>query len=215
MDGGIDKVQQDLESVYRQRADEVPFHGWTHIRFVVEKSLLAAEDLGADSELVALAAYVHDLNYLKGGSRELSSGQPLRSQILKQAGYDMKSISIIEKIVRDASTSNRDAHISIEAQALSDGDTAFKSLPTTPLLTPLFLQETGTSLRHLATQIVAEQESLSEQGIYFYSSRISERYGVWAKQNVSYWRRVLDSLDDPLAELATRDLDELISRQAR
>jgi uncharacterized protein len=115
---------------------------------------------------------------------------------MQDVGLDSGFAARVEEIIQEARTSRRHARISPEAMALSDGDTAFKALPTTPLMAADYMRETESSLRALARKIVDEQAPLNRQGIYFYSESARQAYGAWGSENLALWTRVLDSLDD-------------------
>lgn len=191
-----------------QSRRDVPFHGWHHVHFVAEKSAEFAKELGADPGIVRIAAYVHDVNYLvapRGGAGE---GKSIRQRILQEAGLTREAIDRVEEIVLAAETRSRDDQISAEAMALSDADTLFKALPITPVkLAPLYMYETGRSLRELAEKIVHEQAPLDEQGIYFYSES-AKRYEPWAKANLQLWTHILAALNDTSIESLIDEVDD-------
>jgi len=186
-----------VQDIYRAHSDQVPYHGWHHVDFVVQKSMLFLPELLADETFTIAAAYVHDFNYLVTGNSDEKAGLNLRYQALSECGFDDMQIERIENIVMEARTGGRHQDISQEAKALSDADTAYKALPVTPLMTVLYLSETGRSLRQLASKIVTEQTPLRQQGIYFYSMCAQATFGGWADANLELWTRVLDSLDSP------------------
>jgi len=194
----IADVSQRVESLYAARHDDVPFHGWHHVEFVRAKSKEFARELGANESLVEVAALVHDLNYLVDTTTDAKRGSKLRSEVLGSAGLDQGQRRKVEHIVRQAETRSRDADISAEAKALSDADTLFKALPITPVvLAPLYMRETGRSLRELAEKIVEEQVPKREREIYFYAPSAKDRYREWGDANLNLWTCLLQSLDDP------------------
>ena len=194
----LEKVRDAVQKLYEGRAREVPFHGWHHVDFVARKSLVFARELGAVEWLTVAAAYTHDLNYLVNTRTGAAAGSQLRTEILEGVGVGAESVTRIDAIVLEAETAVRGAEISREAQALSDADTLFKALPITPIiLAPLFMQETGLSLRELAKKITSEQVPLRDQEIYFYSSSARERYGLWGDVNLRLWQHLMVALDDP------------------
>ena len=197
--GKLDRLHSACESLYNERVDDVPFHGWHHVEFVASKTALFARELGADEALAVAAAYTHDLNYLVGkGKLDAASGGELRRQVLRNVEIAEEIIDRIEVIVREGQTAARDANISLEAQALSDADTLFKALPITPVvLAPRFMEETGYGLRRLAEKITSEQVPLRDQEIYFYSQSAREKYGEWGDINLRLWQQIMSSLDDP------------------
>lgn len=194
--GETDTLRDAVYEIYRVNAGKVPYHGWHHVEFVAEKAALYTTELKADETLTLAAAYVHDFNYLFPKESASSASRDLRREVLGGVGFGQDIASRVEQIILEARMSRRHAHISAEAKALSDGDTAYKSLPITPLMTVDYLFETGATLASLAQKIVREQTPLADQGIYFYSTLAREAYGPWAEANLQMWTRVLHSLDN-------------------
>ena len=177
---------------------KVTFHGWPHVSFVAKNARKFAIELKADPAIAEIAGLVHDLNYLVAARSDASEGSHLRAKTLRDAGLDSQSISVIEDVVIAAETHTRGRNISREAMALSDADTLFKALPITPVvLAPLYMRETGRSLRELAEKIVGEQVPLRDEEIYFYSESAKKRYEGWGDANLRLWSCILESLDDP------------------
>lgn len=183
-----------------QSADYLLFHGWHHIEFVHDKSVVFARDLGADERFVQICALVHDLNYVaeKQAWSNVQKGDALRQDILSSVGFSSLAIDHINQVIKEAATENRNEDISLPAKALSDADTLFKALPITPILfASRFLQQTGYDVKKLGQKIVSEQRPLLDQNIYFYSSLAQEKYLKWAETNIILWESVVACLDDP------------------
>jgi uncharacterized protein len=186
-----------MEDLYAGQEKEVPFHGWHHVVFVAANARRFAGELSADSVRAEIAGLVHDVNYLVASRSHASSGRFLRHKVLSDIGMTADSIAAIEDIVVAAETRSRGKDISPEAMALSDADTLFKALPITPvILAPLYMRETGSSLRELAEKIVGEQVPLRDSGIYFYSDSAKKKYERWGDVNLALWTCILDALDD-------------------
>jgi uncharacterized protein len=187
-----------VTALYSRQAREIPFHGLHHVNFVAVNARKFARELGADPAKVEIAALVHDVNYLVAARSGVAAGEQLRHEILRQAGLDEDSAAEIEEVVATAETNVRDRNISAEAMALSDADTLFKALPITPVvLAPLYMRETGISVRDLADKIVSEQVPLRDDGIYFYSASAKQKYARWGNVNLTLWSCIRESLDDP------------------
>ena len=187
-----------LEAKNSSFGRKVSFHGWPHVSFVAKNAHRFAVELKADPWTAEMAGLVHDVNYLVDARSDASGGAVLREKILSECGLDSKSISVIENVVVTAQTSARGRSISREAMALSDADTLFKALPITPvILSPLYMRETGRSLRELAEKIASEQVPLREEEIYFYSNSAKQKYEDWGDVNLRLWSFILESLDDP------------------
>jgi uncharacterized protein len=175
------------------------FHGWHHVKFVHDKAIEFAQELGSDVEKVAVAALLHDLNYIFSDSTQPEAA---RDQIIKymlDSNYDHKQAEKIVSIIEDSHTEYRGGRmLTPEAQALSDADTLFKSLPITPILfSSKFISEKKLDINILANKIISEQKPLLDKNIYFYSKSANENYLKWAKINLSLWENVQEALKDP------------------
>ena len=201
----ITHLRQILENLYIERGKDLPYHGWHHIYFVAKKAVLFAGELGADVEIVEAAALTHDLNYLVEPYSEPEAGKQLRESYLGKAKFNAKEIQEIETIVMQGHMGTRHADISDAAKALSDADTLYKSLPTTPiLLTGNFIAQNKVDIETLAAKIVREQRPLMDQDIYFYTDAAKSRYMHWAKVNLAMWENVLEATHDPDVEETLR-----------
>jgi uncharacterized protein len=197
----IDAVEQQVRELCQRLAERLPFHGWHHVSFVRAKSVQFAEVNGADVAVVETAALVHDVNYVVQRNSTAAAGRRLRLEILAKAGVIRPIAGWIDRIVREAEMAARHREISLEAQALSDGDTLFKALPVTPVvLAHRYLAETGVSLRELANKIVSEQQDVHDDGYYFYNPDAAATYTRWAAANLQLWQCIKESLDDPTVE---------------
>lgn len=193
----VNVIRQRVRELYVGRNRDVPFHGWHHVEFVSSKAVEFAVELGAEPLLVEASALVHDLNYLVDTKTDASGGAQLRQTVLAKSDVDYAVISRIESIVLEAETQSRNGDISIEAMALSDADTLFKALPITPVvLAPLYMRETGRSIKELALKIVNEQVPLNQSQIYFYSPSARQKYTKWGEANLRLWLCILEALED-------------------
>lgn len=182
----LGSVWLTMEELYAGQTREVPFHGWHHVRFVAVNAGRFAAELGADAVQAEIAGLVHDVNYLVTNRSHAADGRVLRQRVLTMVGMAEDDIAAIEDIVVTAETHSRGKDLSPEAMALSDADTLFKALPITPvILAPLYIRETGMSLRELAEKIVGEQVPLRDNGIYFYSDSAKQKYAQWADANLN------------------------------
>lgn len=194
----VDAVERVVRALY-DRHEALPFHGWHHVRFVRDKSVEFARRNGSDPRLVAIAALVHDVNYIVDRTSEVEAGAALRASLLAEAGAAPELVPVVERIVCEADMATRHAHIGLAAQALSDADTLFKALPTTPVvLAHHYLRETGVGLRALANRIVGDQQRAYDAGFYFYDRDAAARYSGWAEVNLRLWSSILESLEDPI-----------------
>jgi uncharacterized protein len=195
----LERIEQLVRELYDNIVShEVTFHGWPHICFVRKKAVELAARNGADVSIVSAAALVHDLNYIAERNSEPDEGRTLRRGVLAEVGVSDVTTAMIEELVETAHTRNRGPRLSPEAEALSDADTLFKTLPITPVaLSYLFRHETGMSLATMAEKIVHEQRPLVANGIYFYDRDVERDYGRWARANIALWSYVSECLQDP------------------
>jgi uncharacterized protein len=194
----ITKLKSIVFDMYDKNTDRLSFHGLDHIIFVTSKAKEFGLALGANIFLVESASLTHDLNYMVRKNSEPTEGAILRRKLLNSAGYEMCEIDRIESIILEAHMKSRvNNEISVEAKALSDGDTLFKALPITPIIfAQKYLAENGVSLQELAKKIIGEQMILIDEGIYFYSNPAKRKYLKWAKANINLWANVLECLKD-------------------
>ena len=168
----IQKLKTLLKRLYWKNSKKLLFHGWHHISFVSKKAIEFAESIGANTFLAESAGLVHDLNYIVMPNSEPEAGSDLRGKILTKAGYSHDEIDRIKKIIMEAHTRTRTDKISKEGKALSDGDTLFKALPTTPILfAGKYIEQNRVNITQLAHKVSSEQNKLMKSGIYFYISK--------------------------------------------
>jgi uncharacterized protein len=211
----LSALSKAVRALYARYDSRLPFHGWHHVRFVRDKAIEFAKANGADVRFVAAAALVHDVNYVVRRNSNVAAGRDLRTELLTSAGASPELARRVDRVVCEADMGARGREISLEAQALSDADTLFKALPTTPVvLAHRYLAETGTSLRELARKIVGEQGRAYDGGFYFYNPDAAARYSGWARANLTLWRCILDSLDDPIVDDLVRSIDANLVDQA-
>nr|WP_179953705.1 HD family phosphohydrolase [Lentzea guizhouensis] len=197
----IADVEQRVRRLCEDLAAKLQFHGWHHVSFVRDKAVHFAGRNGAAADVVEVAALVHDLNYMVRRNSLPTDGEALRRKVLFVSGVCIGDIEWVERIVVEAEMRTRHRDISLEAQALSDADTLFKALPVTPVvLAHKYLQENGITLRELAYKIVGEQVGKADDGYYFYDDEAAATYTKWAEVNLSLWRCIVESLDDPCVE---------------
>lgn len=199
------KLKVLLKELYLKNSKKLLFHGWHHISFVSKKGAEFAKSIGADVFLVESAGLVHDLNYIVIANSEPEVGQSLREKYLLKAGYSDQEIVQIERIIMESHTRTRTRKISKEGKALSDGDTLFKALPTTPILfASKYIEQNKVDIAKLAHKVSSEQNKLMKSGIYFYTTLAKKKYLKWAKINLALWNNVNEALKDA-------DVSEMLS----
>ena len=185
MDLSSDKLVLSVRTIYAKHHQKLHFHTWYHTQFVRKHAVAFANELGAGALIVDLSALLHYLNYIVAAQSAPDIGRSLRGTLLDEAGYSGEIASAVEEIILQSHTANRSAEISLEAKALSDADTLFKTLPITPILfAHKYMSENDVSIQVLAEKVVEEQRPLFDRGCYFYTTSAKKKYKQWAETNI-------------------------------
>lgn len=158
-----------------------------------------AQHLGADIPLSQAAALTHDLNHVahKGVWTESKEGALLRKQMLTDCKIQDDLIQRIEAIIQSCEIVHRGTNLSLEGQALSDADSLFKVLPSTPILfTAGMMKQTDWSIKRIAEKVVRDQLKLIESDTYFFSDYARQNYMHLARANIYQMRDLLETLND-------------------
>lgn len=196
----FDKFYKIINDLYHlpENKSKLLFHGWHHIQFVHKKAIQFAEFLKCDLEKVAVASLVHDLNYIFSDKLEPEAARVQIIKYITQAGYSGDYANEIATLIEDSHLAYRgDRKLSEESKALSDADTLFKALPTTPILfASKFITQNHYNIEKLGNKVVDEQKPLMDSGNYFYTDLAKQKYLKWARINLEMWEGVLESLND-------------------
>lgn len=191
------KLHKLVFELYTQHKKTLLFHGWHHINFVTNKAREFAILINTNVEIVESAALVHDINYIVELNSDPIAGQKLRSELLSEVGFDEIEVNRIEDIINESHTASRTVHISNEGKALSDADTLFKAIPTTPIFfSSKYVLENNINISKLANKIVTEQRPLIDQDIYFYIPEVKAKYNSWALSAIELWENMIEALQD-------------------
>lgn len=171
---------------------KVLFHNWEHIQFVHDHAIEFAKELKCSEELVAVSALLHDLNYIYSNTTNPLNGENEIREFLNNVGYLEDFINkVVEIIGQEDIERRKDNVLSDEAKALSDADSLYKIIPTTPLLkTYKFLEENNMSLEQLAEKILKDQTDLIESGRFFYTEIAKKKYGYLVENHLNLWKSV-------------------------
>lgn len=193
----INILRTKIKEVYDEHSKELLFHGWHHINFVSKKAVEFAKSIKADLFIVDASALTHDLNYIVEPNSEPEVAKEMRKNIFLDSGFSIDEIEHVENVIMESHMRTRSEEISLEGKALSDADTLFKSLPTTPIFfASKYITQNKVDIYKLAKKITDEQNPLMEKGIYFYTQEANNRYLKWAKSNLTMWNYVMESLND-------------------
>ncbi|MDT0169453.1 HD domain-containing protein [Pseudarthrobacter sp. BRE9] len=203
----LSRLRRAIFKLLTSHSDDIPYHGWPHVRFVADHGARLAAAVGADSDLVAAAGLVHDLNYLVRPGSQVKEGITLMRKYLRDAGYNSSQMDRVTSIVLEADLATRGPIVSSEVACLSDADSLFKVLPVTPvLLARDYLKENHVSLKELAESIIGEQASRLEEGYYFYTDEAKDLYDGLARQSIIMWNSILESLENDEVSLLVEDI---------
>lgn len=126
MEPETDKLYRSLESEVKQRFEqEGSGHDWWHIFRVVTMARRLAREAGADEQLTALAALLHDIADHKFHGGDLEAGPRVAEQLLRQHGADATIIQKVQQIIREVSFKGAGVATpvsSIEAACVQDAD---------------------------------------------------------------------------------------------
>ena len=118
----LSKIILDAEEFIRQMyADEASGHDYLHIKRVVTNAQKILVNVTADSDLVILSAWLHDLGdyKLNGG---IDKSAELIRQFLEKKNVDEEKINRMITIVSEVSFSKGKKVSSIEAAIVQDAD---------------------------------------------------------------------------------------------
>ncbi len=198
MTASFDQLLTQIEALYLDHNQELVYHGWHHINFVLKKSIEFSKSINADTQLVKAAALTHDLNYLIEPNSKPESATKLRSEILSQNGYSQSQIDRIESIIMEAHTAYRTEKISPEGMALADADNVYKILPINPIMfSGKYITQNHVDIHKLAQKITSEQNPLMAKGIFFNTELAKKKYLGYAKTNLQLWNSLAESFSDP------------------
>lgn len=191
------KIVYDLYHLPENKA-KLLFHGWHHIEFVHNKAIEFAIELKCNVEKVAVSALLHDLNYIFSDKLEPEAARLNIIEYVIKVGYDKDYAEEIANLIENSHLAYRGTReLSDESKALSDADTLFKAIPTTPILfASRFITQNKYDIEKLGNKVVNEQKPLMDADEYFYTDIAKRKYLKWAKTNLDIWENILESLGD-------------------
>ncbi len=110
----------ELMSEVVRRVGTAGVHGLEHAMRVVKWALFLGRDVGADPEVLAVAALLHDI-VREGEDHALRSAEEAR-KILLSHGYDEDFVERVYLAIRDHSYSSGRVPETLEGKVLSDAD---------------------------------------------------------------------------------------------
>jgi hypothetical protein len=145
----VRQVARIVEQACASEDNMFGYNIWTHhITLVVQNGLLLAERLGADREIVELAALLHDYAGIKNrdwAEEHHLYGQAEAGRILGALGYPPDRIRAIQHCIATHRGSVREEWQSVEAEIVANAD-AMTHLQRIPSLLYLAFVEHGMSV---------------------------------------------------------------------
>ena len=74
-------------------------YNWYHNEFVTKYAIILAEKLGADVEIVRIAARFHDIDYSRGSENHTHDSAEYASKFLEDLGYPKDRIKKVRKAI--------------------------------------------------------------------------------------------------------------------
>lgn len=129
----VEEIRKHVIKRYQERDDAEGMDMYeTHVKYVVEYAKTLAEKLGADVEVVEIAALLHDIARIDGlNENHHIEGAKYAEELLNGLGYDSDKISIIKNCIMSHRGSVDIPQKTIEAKCLASGDAMahFRSIP--------------------------------------------------------------------------------------
>lgn len=99
-----------------------PSHDWSHMERVAQRALHLAREVGANTEVVLVSAYLHDLGRGEPGEDHLSAGVLQARELMNQLNYPPDFQEAVLHCIRAHSFSCGEEPQTLEAQVLRDAD---------------------------------------------------------------------------------------------
>jgi uncharacterized protein len=120
----IEKVRIFVEEECRKPSSNYGYELYEfHFISVVKYAKLLAEKLGADVDLVQIAAWLHDIGSIKEGRKDHHiTGANIAEEKLRELNYPKEKIELIKKCILNHRGSINNKRESIEEQIIADAD---------------------------------------------------------------------------------------------
>jgi putative nucleotidyltransferase with HDIG domain len=120
----VDQIQKFVETESRSPSSKYGYGPYKyHFAVVVEYAQELAKELGADEEIVTLAAWLHDIGSIVYGRKDhhITSAKIAKNE-LKKLGYPADKIEHIKKCILNHRGSQKNNHQSLESQIIAEAD---------------------------------------------------------------------------------------------
>ncbi len=114
-------IIEKIKEIVRKEADDWDWN--YHIPIVVKYSKILAKKMGADEEVVEIAAWLHDITRLNGGDETHHITGPVEAErILKGLGYPQDKIERIKHCINSHRGSQSIKRETVEAECVASAD---------------------------------------------------------------------------------------------
>lgn len=171
----LDYLQQEVYSRCKQPANKFGMGCYYHIEAVVKNGVLLAEKYGADTEVVMIAAWLHDIasvtDYALYENHHIH-GAEIAYELLSKLSYEEAKILLVQECIRNHRGSVTLKKSSIEELCVADADAIshFDSVP---------------SLLYLA---YVERQMSMEEGIVFVKGKLERSYQKLSPQSKEFYK---------------------------
>ena len=171
----LDYLQQEVYSRCQQPANKFGMGCYYHIEAVVKNSVLLAEKYGADTEVVMIAAWLHDIasvtDYALYENHHIH-GAEIAYELLLKLSYDEAKILLVQECIRNHRGSVTMKKSSVEELCVADADAIshFDSVP---------------SLLYLA---YVERQMSIEEGTAFVKGKLERSYQKLSPESKDFYK---------------------------
>lgn len=183
----LDYLQQEVYSRCQQPANKFGMGCYYHIEAVVKNGVLLAEKYGADTEVVMIAAWLHDIasvtDYALYENHHIH-GAEIAYELLLKLSYDEAKILLVQQCIRKHRGSVTMKKSSVEELCVADADAIshFDSVP---------------GLLYLA---YVERQMSIEEGTAFVKGKLERSYQKLSPESKDFYKEKYRQVMEVLAE---------------
>jgi putative nucleotidyltransferase with HDIG domain len=121
----VQKVKKFVEAECRKPSSQYGYEPFVfHFDPVADYAGKLARELGADEEVVTLAAWLHDIGSIMRGRKDHHlTGAKIAERKLREFGYPEEKIALVKKCILNHRGSQRKRRKSLEEKILAEADT--------------------------------------------------------------------------------------------
>jgi len=121
----IKKIRKFVEAECKKPGSKYGYEPFTfHFAPVARYAGKLADELGADKEVILIAAWLHDIGSIVHGREDHHiTGAKIAEKKLKELGYPAEKIELVKKCILNHRGSTKTKRKSLEEQILAEADT--------------------------------------------------------------------------------------------